>query len=152
MMRSFAYGTVFVDAPHILEPVDLTGHSISLDAVGAPEASATSSDPALKSRGWWRSDATRTRTDGLEESLALLRDILKTQRFEVRHPISWSRRRDDLTRDGSSGFSVVLICRGSSGSGEAWQAHKVTLHSRSDPGFRALCCPSAVKVRQWRPS
>jgi len=73
---------VFVDAPHVLEPVDLTGHGTSLDALGAHEASTASEDPALKPRGWWRSDVTRMRTDGLEESLAFLRDILRTQRFE----------------------------------------------------------------------
>lgn len=78
-------GTVFVDAPHVLLPVDLTGHgATSLDAFGASEASTTSDDPTLKPRGWWRTDPTRTRTDGLEESLAFLRDILRTQHFEVR--------------------------------------------------------------------
>ena len=78
-------GAVFVDAPHVLLPVDLTGHgATSLDAFGAAEASTTTDDPALKPRGWWRTDPTRTRTDGLEESLAFLRDILRTQRFEVR--------------------------------------------------------------------
>ncbi|KAI0300429.1 serine hydrolase FSH [Multifurca ochricompacta] len=74
---------VFVDAPHVLLPVDLTGHgTTSLDTFGAVEASATSEDPTLKPRGWWRTDPTRTRTDGLEESLAHLRDILNGQRFE----------------------------------------------------------------------
>jgi Serine hydrolase (FSH1) len=78
-------GVVFVDAPHVLRPVDLTGHSATPDAFGAPEASATSEDPALQPRGWWLTDLTRTRTDGLEDSLRQLRDILRTQRFEVRH-------------------------------------------------------------------
>ncbi|KAH9963023.1 serine hydrolase FSH, partial [Russula compacta] len=73
---------IFVDAPHVLEPVDLTSHGHTLDAFGAPEASAMTEDPALKPRGWWRTDPTRTRTDGLEESLAYLREILRTQRFE----------------------------------------------------------------------
>jgi hypothetical protein len=77
--------TVFVDAPHVLEPVDLTGHGVTFDAVGASEASTTSEDPTLKPRGWYKTDPTRTRTDGLEESLAHLRDILRAQRFEVRH-------------------------------------------------------------------
>ncbi|KAI9511450.1 FSH1-domain-containing protein [Russula earlei] len=73
---------VFVDAPHVLEPVDLTGHGTTLDMLGASEASAASEDPALKPRGWYKTDLTRTRTDGLEESLAHLRDILRTQSFE----------------------------------------------------------------------
>jgi len=74
---------IFVDAPHVLMPVDLTGHgATSLDAFGAAEASMTSDDPARAPRGWWKTDPTRTRTDGLEESLTYLRDILRTQRFE----------------------------------------------------------------------
>jgi len=78
-------GAVLVDAPHVLFPVDLTGHGVtSLDAFGAAEASTTSDDPARVPRGWWKTDLTRTRTDGLEESLAYLRDILRTERFEVR--------------------------------------------------------------------
>lgn len=79
------HNTVFIDAPRVLEPVDLTGHGVSLDTLGASEASAASEDPALKPRAWYKSDPTRTRTDGLEESLVFLRDTLKTQRFEVRH-------------------------------------------------------------------
>jgi Serine hydrolase (FSH1) len=77
--------TVFINAPHVLEPVDLTGHGITLDTLGASEASAAPEDPALKPRAWYKSDPTRTRADGLEESLAFLRDTLKTERFEVRH-------------------------------------------------------------------
>ena len=76
---------MFVDAPHVLLPVDLTGHgATSLDAFGAAEASTTSDDPTRTSRGWWKTDPARIRTDGLEESLAYLRDILRTQHFEVR--------------------------------------------------------------------
>ena len=77
------YDAVFADAPHVLEPVDLTGHGVTFDAFAG--LSAASEDPALKPRAWYKADATRTRTDGLEESLAYLRDTLKTQRFEVRH-------------------------------------------------------------------
>jgi hypothetical protein len=80
----FECNTVFINAPHVLEPVDLTGHGITLDALGASEVSAVSEDPALKPRAWYKSDPTRTRTDGLEESLAFLRDTLKAQRLEVR--------------------------------------------------------------------
>ena len=81
----FGIDAVFVDAPHVLQPVDLTGHGTTPDAFGAPEASTTSEDTTLQPRGWWLTDPTRTRTDGLEDSLTHLRDILRTQRFEVRH-------------------------------------------------------------------
>ncbi|SRR5229473_1314604 len=83
-LPSLGYNAVFIDAPHVLEPVDLTGHGITLDTLGASEASAASEDSALKPRAWYKTDPTRTRTDGLEESLAYLRDTLRTQRFEVR--------------------------------------------------------------------
>lgn len=76
------YDAVFVDAPHVLEPVDLTGHGITFDTFEG--VSAASEDPALKPRAWYKAEPTRTRTDGLEESLAYLRDTLKSQRFEVR--------------------------------------------------------------------
>ena len=76
------YDAVFVDAPHVLEPVDLTGHGVTFDTFEG--VSAASEDPALKPRAWYKAEPTRTRTDGLEESLAYLRDTLKTQRFEVR--------------------------------------------------------------------
>jgi hypothetical protein len=92
----------------VLEPVDLTGHGTSLDVFGAPEASVVSEDPTLKPRGWWLTDPTRTRTDGLEESLAHLRDILRTQRFEVcPHPTSQQELREPHAADGFC-FSVGL--------------------------------------------
>ena len=127
---------VFVDAPHVLEPVDLTGHGTSLDALGAHEASTASEDPALKPRGWWRSDLTRTRTDGLDESLAFLRDILRTQRFEVRRHWQLSRERDNLMRmDLALLCAFVNICRGSLALGEASQAHKVSCPHDLIPAF-----------------
>lgn len=99
------YDVVFVDAPHVLEPVDLTGHGTSLDALGAHEAFTASEDPALKPRGWWRSDPTRMRTDGLEESLAFLRDILRTQRFEVRRQLS-----RESAKKSHAGGSCASLC------------------------------------------
>lgn len=100
------YKTVFIDAPHVLEPADLTGHGMSLDTLGAPEASASSEDPALKPRAWYKADPTRTRADGLEESLAFLRDTLKTQRFEVRHQ-RLQRRGLSARRPLTSRFLVI---------------------------------------------
>jgi hypothetical protein len=133
-MTFHEYDLVFVDAPHVLEPVDLTGHGTSLDALGAHEASTTSEDPALKPRGWWRSDATRMRTDGLEESLAFLRDILRTQRFEVRRQLS--RECGDLMRmDLALLRALDIICRGSLALGEASRAHKVSCPHDLIPPF-----------------
>lgn len=71
---------VFVDGPHILQPVDVAGSSIQ--ELGAAEASTA--DPALTPRAWWKSNEAKTISFGLQESLALLRDILKADRYEVR--------------------------------------------------------------------
>jgi len=69
---------VFVDGPHILQPVDLVGSSTS--QFGASEAS--NSDPTLTPRAWWKTDEERTQAFGLDVSLATLRDILKAGRYE----------------------------------------------------------------------
>lgn len=72
--------SVFVDGPHILQPVDVAG--FSTQELGAAEASTA--DPALTPRAWWKSNEAKTLSFGLQESLALLRGILKTDRYEVR--------------------------------------------------------------------
>ncbi|KAI0048832.1 FSH1-domain-containing protein [Auriscalpium vulgare] len=81
---------VFVDAPIVLHPVDLAStfgtassddSSSSLAALGAAEASANTDDPALTPRGWWKTNAARTVVNGLEESLLLLKSVLRGQHF-----------------------------------------------------------------------
>ncbi|OCH90569.1 FSH1-domain-containing protein [Obba rivulosa] len=76
---------VFVDAPHILSPVDIAATfattNTALDDLGAAEA-ATESDPALTPRAWWKTDAAKTQTIGLEDSLTYLRDILKGDHYD----------------------------------------------------------------------
>ena len=78
---------VFIDAPHVLSPVDLaeafrsSSETSTLDDLGAQEATADS-DPALLPRGWWNVDATRTKTTGLEDSILQLRDILQKDRYD----------------------------------------------------------------------
>ncbi|EKM53368.1 uncharacterized protein PHACADRAFT_259693 [Phanerochaete carnosa HHB-10118-sp] len=68
---------VFLDAPHVLSPVDLA------ESFNAPEELGTSetaeSDPALQPRGWWRS---RTNLVGIEDSLVLLRDTLRKDHYD----------------------------------------------------------------------
>ncbi|KAH9920927.1 FSH1-domain-containing protein [Fomitopsis serialis] len=80
------FDLVFVDAPHVLTPVDmayLTSQSpeSSLDNLGAAEAT-TETDPVLAPRGWWRVNEDRTQTNGLEESLAVLRDVLAKDHYD----------------------------------------------------------------------
>jgi hypothetical protein len=77
---------VFVDAPHVLQPADLAatfGSPGSFDSDAAPDADG---DPALLPRAWWKTDATRSTSIGLEESLAALREVLRGARFDVRVP------------------------------------------------------------------
>ncbi|EJD08107.1 FSH1-domain-containing protein [Fomitiporia mediterranea MF3/22] len=73
---------VFVDAPHVLQPVDLAG--LNTDALGASEANTTTPEPnpAELPRGWFRSNPERTIYAGVEESLSVLRDILAKDKFE----------------------------------------------------------------------
>ncbi|KAF8637785.1 hypothetical protein AX17_002576 [Amanita inopinata Kibby_2008] len=80
---------VFIDAPIILQPADLSGSSpqnqtqiTDLADLGAAEASATSDDPALTPRGWWKSNKERTIYTGLEDSLLSVRDVLKERQFD----------------------------------------------------------------------
>ncbi|EGO00769.1 hypothetical protein SERLA73DRAFT_178698 [Serpula lacrymans var. lacrymans S7.3] len=76
---------VFVDGQTVLHPIDLVGLSFpttSLDALGAPEASAADSDPSLTPRAWWRSNPERTVAHGLDESLLMLKEVLKRDRFD----------------------------------------------------------------------
>ena len=82
------FWTVFIDAPHVLTPVDLAeafrsseSESSSLNDLGAQEAS-TDSDPALAPRGWWKADAARTKTIGIEDSILQLRDVLSKDHYD----------------------------------------------------------------------
>ncbi|EED83883.1 predicted protein [Postia placenta Mad-698-R] len=57
-------------------------NSSSLEDLGAPEAAAEQ-DPALAPRGWWKAQADRDQTAGLEESLAVLRDVLAKDHYDT---------------------------------------------------------------------
>ncbi|KAF8489687.1 serine hydrolase FSH [Gautieria morchelliformis] len=71
---------VFVDAPHDLVPVDLPGHA--LEWLQAAEANATTKDDSLTPRAWWRANDEKTVCNGLQESLLLLREILRETTFQ----------------------------------------------------------------------
>ncbi|TFK49246.1 FSH1-domain-containing protein [Heliocybe sulcata] len=73
---------VFVDAPVVLQPADIPSNwGVPLEALGAGEASAAEEDPSLTPRGWWRANPDREIVAGLDESIALLRDMLKKDRY-----------------------------------------------------------------------
>ncbi|KAN0081308.1 Serine hydrolase FSH [Tylopilus felleus] len=70
---------VFVDGPIVLQPVDLDGHTAN--ALGASEATAETSDPALTPRAWYKANPDRTVARGLEDALQTLRDVLLHDRY-----------------------------------------------------------------------
>jgi hypothetical protein len=76
---------VFVDAPHVILPADLTGHTSvnALESLGAAEAANADSDPSVTPRAWWKANAERTKAQGLAESLEYIKQVLKGRRFDV---------------------------------------------------------------------
>ncbi|GBE80767.1 hypothetical protein SCP_0304860 [Sparassis crispa] len=72
---------VFIDGPLVLSPVDIAkAFSTSVEESGASEASTQ--DPALAPRGWWRAEPGSRQTFGLEDSLTLLRDVLQKDHYD----------------------------------------------------------------------
>jgi hypothetical protein len=75
-----------MDAPIILYPADIAAtfgnSSTSLESLGAGEADST--DPALQPRAWWKSNAERTESLGIDESILAFRDVLSKDHYEVR--------------------------------------------------------------------
>lgn len=86
--------SVFLDAPHVLTPVDLAESFNTPEELGAPEAAEQ--DPALAPRGWWKVDRGRTKMIGIEASLDLLRDTLSKDQYEVCSYISFIYSHFDL--------------------------------------------------------
>ena len=66
---------MFVNAPHILQPAELDAPS--------EELAELQSNPDTALRGWWTANEERTKVTGLQESLLVIRDVLKSQRFDV---------------------------------------------------------------------
>ena len=76
--------SVFIDAPHILYPVDFTTN-VERETVDVTHKSLEDHVPTF--RGWWtKADCGRMNTSatGLETSLQYLRDYLIHERFDVR--------------------------------------------------------------------
>ena len=92
---------VFLDAPHILQPVDLFGDT--------PESLDSPSDPNLAPRGWWKfEDAAKTIVIGLEATLVLIRDTLHGSKFDVRSPMVYLVITNPIILVvGGSGFQVA---------------------------------------------
>jgi hypothetical protein len=81
-MTRIVYYIVFVNAPHILLPSELSGTSSRLDAESELEAvSEEAPDPDTAPRGWWRYN--KTKAEGLEASILVIRGLLMAQKFDV---------------------------------------------------------------------
>ncbi|KAL1679009.1 serine hydrolase-domain-containing protein [Schizophyllum commune] len=86
---------VFVDAPLILEPADIAGSSpqntatkvdgteAALASVGAAEVAT---DASMIPRGWWKKDPTSDRAVGIEDSIAVIKEVLQKRRFDLERP------------------------------------------------------------------
>ena len=76
---------MFIDAPHVLNPVDPTTDVERVNVEGLEKLG----HPMTTSRGWWtKADSGKAESyaTGLEESLRYLRDYLVHEEFDVR---SW---------------------------------------------------------------
>ncbi|KAJ7777914.1 FSH1-domain-containing protein [Mycena maculata] len=67
---------VFIDGPIILQPADLP--QVTLEALGTSSEAIEMNE----SRGWWKWNGNRSEAIGLPESLEVLRDVLKTRKFD----------------------------------------------------------------------
>jgi len=73
---------VFIDAPHVLKPVDFTTDIERVNVDGLAKVG----DPIITPRGWWTkadSGKAESRATGLEESLEYLRDYLAHEEFDA---------------------------------------------------------------------
>ena len=74
----------------VLQLADLAGwfpqNNTETDSadMGAAEDMATTEDPALIPRAWWRSNKERTVYKGMEDSILMIRDVLRQRKFDVR--------------------------------------------------------------------
>jgi hypothetical protein len=71
---------VFVDAPHILLPSELTGASSRSDS--GQVVSEEAPDPSTIPRGWWQYN--EAKAEGLKTSILVIRGLLMAQKFDVR--------------------------------------------------------------------
>lgn len=96
---------VFVDAPHVLTPADLAETFGTPEELGAAEGA--DADPSLAPRGWWKVDAKREHLRGIEETFAMLRDLLAKDTYAV----SWNIMRLSLSYDVKfSGCFWIQVC------------------------------------------
>ncbi|KAL1662659.1 serine hydrolase FSH, partial [Schizophyllum commune] len=87
----FSKRVIFVDAPLILEPADIAGSfpqntATKVDGTEAALASVgtaeVATDASMIPRGWWKKDPTSDRAVGIEDSIAVIRELLRERRFD----------------------------------------------------------------------
>ena len=81
---------MFVDAPHILQPVDIAPFGSTQETLDQLSSQPQPTNPAELPRGWWKANPEKTKYSGVEESVATLRELLVKDRYEVRKPVDFS--------------------------------------------------------------
>ncbi|KIL60472.1 hypothetical protein M378DRAFT_168075 [Amanita muscaria Koide BX008] len=66
----------------VLQPADVSGFQTQGSSLEADEASVTAEDPALTPRAWWVWWKDRNIYQGLEESILMIRDVLRERKFD----------------------------------------------------------------------
>jgi len=74
--------SVFLDAPIVLEPVDIPGHTLQL-LQAADSLFTLKEEEELKPRAWWRSNDERTVYYGMEKTMDVVKDVLSKSKFDV---------------------------------------------------------------------
>ncbi|KAG8679306.1 large subunit of alpha-aminoadipate reductase, partial [Ceratobasidium sp. 423] len=72
-------GAVFLDAPIMLQPVDMPGGIASAEALDTIKAAPE--EPELQPRAWWRANQDKTVYYHVAETIEYLKNYLKDQRF-----------------------------------------------------------------------
>lgn len=100
--------TVFLDAPHILQPIDVALDFGTIERPPEPEQvdPAAEVDPETIPRAWWRANDDKTVYRGVDETLVYVRDFLKKEvaskgpfdvSISLRFALDW-RRLIDIDR------------------------------------------------------
>uniref|UniRef100_D8QA76 Serine hydrolase domain-containing protein n=1 Tax=Schizophyllum commune (strain H4-8 / FGSC 9210) TaxID=578458 RepID=D8QA76_SCHCM len=78
---------VFVDAPLILEPADIAGSfpqntATKVETLASVGAAEVATDASMVPRGWWKKDPTSDKAVGIENSIAVIKEVLQKRRFD----------------------------------------------------------------------
>ncbi|CAE6346996.1 unnamed protein product [Rhizoctonia solani] len=75
---------VFLDAPILLQPVDMPQSAASVEALDTVKAPPE--EPELQPRAWWRANSDKTDYYHVPETIEYLKNYLKDQKFNLEQP------------------------------------------------------------------